>query len=129
MRNHCETFGVPEELASDGGSTYTSHRTQEFLKTWGIKHRLSSAYTPHGNLRAEVGVKSMKRLLQGNLGPNGELDTDAFSRALLNYRNTPDRDMGQSPDQVVFGRVLRDMMPVVKGGYKPCREWLLLQEE
>ena len=35
MRTHCETFGVPEELASDEGSTYTSHRTQEFLKTWG----------------------------------------------------------------------------------------------
>ena len=69
LRNHCETFGVPEELASDGGSTYTSNRTQEFMRTWGVKHRLSSAYTPHGNLRTEVGVKSMKRLLQGNLGP------------------------------------------------------------
>ena len=94
LRMHCETFGVPEELASDRGSTYTSNRTQEFLKTWGIRHRLSSAYTPHGNLRAEVGVKSMKRMLQGNLGPSGDLDTDAFSRALLNYRNTPDHDTG-----------------------------------
>ena len=52
LRTHCETFRVPEELTSDGGSTYTSNRTQQFLSTWGIKHRLSSAYTPHGNLRA-----------------------------------------------------------------------------
>ena len=74
-------------------------------------------------------MKSMKRLLQGNLGPSGELDTDAFSRALLNYRNTPDHDTGHSPAQVVFGRVLWDMIPIAKGGYKPCREWLLLQEE
>merc|ERR1712059_61011 len=111
-----------------GGSTYLSNRTQQFLKTWGIRHRVSSAYTPHGNLRAEMGVKSMKRMLQGNLSPNGELDTDAFSRALLNYRNTPDRDTGHSPAQVVFGRVLLDMLPIVKGGYKPHREWLLLQE-
>ena len=122
-------FRVPEELASDGGMTYNSNRTQEFLKTWGIRHRLSLAYTPHGNLRAEVGVKGIKRLLQGYLGSSWELDTDAFSRALLNHRNTPDHDTGRSPAQVVFRRVLRDMMPMVKGGYKPCQEWLLLQEE
>ena len=71
----------------------------------------------------------MKRMLQGNLGPGGELDTDVFSRALLNYRNTPDHDTGHSPDHVVFGSVLRDMMPIPKGGYKPRWEWLLLQEE
>ena len=71
----------------------------------------------------------MKRMLQGNLGPGGELDTDAFSRALLTYRNTPDCDTGCSPAQVVFGRVLRDMMPIAKGGYKPHWDWLLLQEE
>ena len=96
LRTHCETFRVPEELASDGGSTYTSNRTQEYQKTWGFRHRLSSAYTPHGNLLAEVGVKSIKRIPQGNLGSNGELDTDAFSRAQPNYRNTPDHDTGQS---------------------------------
>ena len=129
LRNHYETFGVPEELTSDGGSAYVSCRTQQFLQTWGIAHRVSLAYTPHGNLRAETGVKSMKRLLQGNIGPNGDLDTDAFCRALLNYRNTPDRDTGRSPAQVFFGRVLRDMLHVSKGSYKPHKEWLLLQDK
>ena len=33
LRTHCETFGVPEELASDGGSVYTSHKTWAFLST------------------------------------------------------------------------------------------------
>ena len=55
LRDHCKTSGVPEELASD--------QTQQFLCTWGIKHRLSSAYNPHGNLRAEVRVKVMKRFI------------------------------------------------------------------
>ena len=54
LRTHCETFGVPEELAMDGGSVYTSHRTQAFLFTWGIRHRLSSAYNHHGKLRLRV---------------------------------------------------------------------------
>ena len=60
LRLHCETFGVPEVLTSDGGPQFVSRGTQEFLETWGITHRVSSAYVPHGNLRAELGVKSMK---------------------------------------------------------------------
>ena len=85
LRDHFETFGVPEELTSDGGSNYVSNATQEFLRIWGVKHRVSSAYTPHGNLRAETCVKSMKRLLQDNLGPDGSLNTNAFTRAVLNF--------------------------------------------
>ena len=94
LRTHCKTFGVPEELATDGGSVYVSHDTQQFLSTWGIRHRLSSAYNPHGNLQPEVGVKAVKRLIQDNLWPSGALDNDKFSRAILTYRNTLDRDSG-----------------------------------
>jgi hypothetical protein len=35
-----------------------------------------SAYYPHANKRAEVGVKSAKHLVMDNLGPGGSLDTD-----------------------------------------------------
>ena len=55
-------FGVSEELSSDGQSTYTSQVTRDFLKAWGVKHRMSSTYFPHSNTRAELGVKAMKRL-------------------------------------------------------------------
>ena len=49
----------------------------------------SVAY-PHGNSRAEIGVKTIKRALAGNTPDNGELDCDSFQRAILTYRNTPD---------------------------------------
>ena len=71
-------------------------------------------------------VKPMKSLIQDNLGPSGALDNNEFSRAILTYINTLDRYTGQSLAQVVFGRVLRDIMPISKGGYKPRIEWLLL---
>ena len=87
----------------DGGPQFTSREVEMFFRSWGVKHRVSSAYVPHGNMRAEVGVKSMKRLIRNNLGPGGSLDTDRFSQAIMEYRNTPDRDMGCSPAQVVFG--------------------------
>ena len=47
LRHHFETYRASEELASDGGLGYVAASTQAFLKLWGCKHRLSSAYFPH----------------------------------------------------------------------------------
>ena len=47
--------GVPEVLSTDGGTQFVSHIVQEFLRAWGCKHRVSSAYFPHSNTRAELG--------------------------------------------------------------------------
>ena len=106
------TFGVPEHLSSDGGPEYTSGTFQAFLKTWGVKHRLASAYHPQSNGRAEVTVKAMKRLLRDNVDHNGKLDTDAVTRGILQLRNTPESDSGLSPAQIVLGRTLRDSLPL-----------------
>ena len=102
LREFFQVFGVCEEFSLDGGKQFTSREVELFFGSWGVKHRVSSAYVPHGNTRAEVAVKSMKRLIRNNLGPGGSLDTDRFSQAIMEYRNTPDRDTGCSPAQVVF---------------------------
>jgi len=49
------------------------------------------------------------------MGPNGDLDTDAFAMAMLALRNTPDPDCKLSPAQILFGRQLRDGMPKING--------------
>jgi hypothetical protein len=83
--------------------------TKVFLSDWNIHHRVSSAYHSQSNGRAEVAVKSAKRLLRKNLGPNGSLDTDKLLRAMLQLRNTPDPDCKVSPAEIIFGRPLRDV--------------------
>lgn len=113
LRSHFATFGVPDELSSDGGPEFTASLTKEFLEKWGVKHRISSAYYPQSNGRAEVAVKTAKRLLRANVGPNGSLNTDELIKALLQYRNTPDPDCNISPAQVIFGRPLRDSLSFV----------------
>ena len=108
LRSFIATFGAPDEIASDGGPEFTASLTTEFLRKWGIKQRISSAYHPKSNGRAEVAVKTAKRLLRSNVNHNGSLDNDKFLRALLQLRNTPDPDCDLSPAQIIFGRPLRD---------------------
>ena len=71
LSGYCCTYGVPEEIATDGVRVFVSVEVRRFLETWEIKHRVSSAYNPHSNLRAESGVKSMKRLICVNTGAVG----------------------------------------------------------
>ena len=123
LKNHCGTYGIPEEMSSDGGPQLESRETNQFLKDFGIHHRVSSVAFPHSNCRAELGVKTIKRLLTENTGPNGKLDNSKVLRALLQHRNTPDPATGMSPAQVLFGRQIRDFIPVMPGKYKPQKEW------
>ena len=102
LRHVFATFGVPEEFGSDGGPEFVAEETEIFFKQWGVKHRLSTAYNPESNGRAEVGVKSMKRLLSGNITANGSLDCDKVVSSLLQYRNTPEPSTGMSPSSILF---------------------------
>ncbi|KAK3719595.1 hypothetical protein QZH41_015737, partial [Actinostola sp. cb2023] len=113
LRTFFATFGVPEELASDGEPEFTASHTENFLQLWGVRHRVSSVAFPQSNGRAEVAVKTAKRLLKSNTGPTGSLDHDRFLRAMLQLRNTPDRDCNLSPAQIIFGRPLRDSLSFV----------------
>ena len=128
FRNYFETFGVAEEISSDMASQYMSSKFQRFLDQYGIRHRQSSSYYAHSNSRAELGVKSGKRILMDNMNPDGTVNNDRFLRAMLQYRNTPQPDTRLSPAQVVYGRYMRDFIPVVNDKYEPKQEWAMVRE-
>ena len=95
-----EDYGIPETISTDGADNYTSQKMESFLRQYGIQHRVSSV----ANCCAELGVKTMKRSIRDNLSFTGNLDTVKRSRALLQYRNTRDRDIGRSPAEMLMGR-------------------------
>ena len=97
-----------------------------------MHHRLSSVAFPHSNCRAEVGVKTVKRLITGNIGKDGAINIDAFQAAILQYRNTPDPITKISPAMCLFGRPVKDLIPILPGKYSPHTTWkesLDLREE
>ena len=115
LRSYFATFGVPEEISSDGGPEFTAFVTQDFMQKWDIKHRVSSAYFPQSNSRAEVAVKAAKRLLMSNISLNGDLNNNSFLRALLQLLNTLDPDCDLSPAEIVFGHSFRDAFRLLIG--------------
>ena len=124
FKNSFSTFGVAEEIATDNDTRFRSHASQEFLQLWGVKHRVSSDYNPHSNLRAETGVKSAKRILIDNTKSDGSPIWDKVMRAVMQHRNTPVSDIPFSPAQIVFGRPIRDFLPVKPGLFRPHDVWM-----
>ena len=104
------------------------HVVQEFLNRWGVEHSISADYNPHANLRAESSVKTAKRMLMSSTRSDGSPDWDHLSRALLQHRNTPIKGLGLSPAQLLFGRSIKDLLPVRGGDYKPTETWSTCRE-
>ena len=123
LRSYFHTFGVPEEIAMDGGPNISSTEINLFLNEWNTKFRQSSAYYPKSNGRAEAAVKTMKRIINGNTGRNGTLSSDSVTKALLQYYNTPMKTGGKSPAQLLYGRNLRVSIPQMKLGLIVNPKW------
>ena len=117
------TYGIADELSSDGGPELTAEETQQLLWNWGVHRRLSSVALAHSNGRAELGVKTCKRMLMDNTGPNGEINLGKFQRGMLQYHNAPDRDTGLPPAQMIFRWPIKDFIPILPGSYIP-HNWI-----
>ena len=126
LRSVFHTYGTPMSIYTDGGLPFVAQDTKSFFQRWGVKHVVSSAHYAQSNGRAELGVKSARRILYENVSSTtGSLDTDAASKALLQYRNTPIQGVGLSPAQILFHRSLRDHIPTNPCMLRPHPQWVI----
>ena len=121
-RYFCQ-HGVPEQISIDGGTSLTSCEMKDFFRRWGVEIRQSSAHYPQSNGRAEAAVKTAKRILRENVSGTGTLATERVVLAFLQYHNTPLRDGGKSPAQLLLGRQLRSGVPVPGDELRISQHW------
>ena len=90
---------------------HCAQEMKDFFKRFDIEHKVRSVSNPHANLRLEVSVKSLKRMLRDIVGNSGSLDSDAVTEALLCHANTKCRVLNKSPAEIAYGRCLKDFFP------------------
>lgn len=71
LRRYFARWGAPEQISTDGGTNLSNDEMTEFFR-WGVSVRISSAQYPKSNGRAEVAVKTAKRLIRANTGTGGK---------------------------------------------------------
>ena len=123
LRRNFMRWGAPEQLSTDGGTNLISDDMRAFYERWGVQLRVSSAHYPQSNGRAEAAVKSAKRTLRDNVAADGDLATDRTSMALLQYLNTPLREIDKSPAELVLGRQLRGTVPTARRNLLVNETW------
>ena len=111
LRTSFSWHGVPDQIETDGGPPFNGNEFKDFCKKWQIRHRLSSAGYPQSNGRAELAVKTAKRIIGESTDIDGTLNTDAVVAGILCYKNTPLRGCNESPAEILFGHKLQDNLP------------------
>ena len=106
LKKQFARFGIPSTIVSDNGPQFSSEEFKQFTRKWRINHTTSSPNHPQGNGKAESAVKVIKNLIKKALKDG----RDQYE-ALLELRNTPRQDTGLSPNQMMFGRNTRSMIP------------------
>ena len=133
-------IGIPRVVVSDNGSNFKAQLTLEFYKKLGVELRTSCPYHPEANAVVERFNQTLKKLLYLVASSEKPREWDKKIEYLLwAYRSIPHSITGISPYQMVFGKiprgplsVLRDNMtglqtvhPVVSGSVKDYCEKLV----
>ena len=77
--------------------------------TW---KRISSAYYQQSNSRAELAIKTAKRILANNTDGYGRLYHDRAANALLTQRNTLVQNLSMSTAIMLYGCIIKDLFSV-----------------
>ena len=113
LRSIFARFGVPEQIISDNGPQFISHKFQMFTKRNGIKHITSAPYHPSTNGLAERFVQSFKNALRSMKQEKRSLK-EKLESYLLSYRNTPHPPTNETPARLLMGRSLRTRLDLLK---------------
>ena len=111
FRSLFSVHGLPEVLVTDNGTVFTSSEFEDFMKRNGIRHVKSAPYHPASNGQAERAVQTFKENMKKQ--SKDSLNT-RIARFLFSYRITPHTTTGTSPAELLFGRLPRSHLDLLK---------------
>ena len=113
MRTVFARYGLPKQIVSYNGSTFTSESFQVFMKRNGILHIRTAVAKASTNGLVERFNASFKSSIRAM---NSEMDNlnQKLNFFLHTYRNTPHSTTGGTPAKMFLDRVLRSRLDVLK---------------
>lgn len=128
LRELFARYGVPKQLVSDNGPSFTSNEFQQFMNGNGVRHIRSTPYHPKTNGLAERFVRTFKqRFLSTKYDEVSE--SLKLQRFLICYRNTPHKTTGKCPAELFLGRRLPEKLDRIKPNIKDKMEWELWKQK
>lgn len=106
------THGIPREIIADN-MPFGSHNFREFCKEYDIEITTTSPHYPQSNGLAERSVQTAKSILK-----KCSNDSEVWI-ALLEYRNTPIKNMNVCPAELLMSRKTRSIIPAKDNLYYP----------
>ncbi|KAG6442304.1 hypothetical protein O3G_MSEX002317 [Manduca sexta] len=107
------TFGLPVTIVSDNGRQFRSEEIQQFYRENGITARYTAPFHPATNGQAERYVQTFKNKLKAMAHENGSVE-DKLQKFLTAYRKTQNSATGLSPAEMMFKRLYRTRIDLVK---------------
>ncbi|UYV62721.1 K02A2.6-like [Cordylochernes scorpioides] len=101
------THGLPDVIASDNGTSFTSELFKTFLKRNGVRHILCAPYHTASNGQVERAIQTLKNLLRKNSSGNW---TTRLSRSLLSMRIAINNTTQNFPAQLLMNRNLKSLI-------------------
>lgn len=97
-------FGVPKEILTDQGSSFTAELVANLCKFLRIQKLQTTAYHPMSNGRTEITHKTLARMLSHYVNKYQNDWDEYLPYVCMAYNSQYHESLGYSPYEIVFGR-------------------------
>ncbi|XP_078496945.1 uncharacterized protein LOC144753011 [Lissotriton helveticus] len=110
--------GFPKEVVSDRGTNFMSAYMRAMWKECGVTYRFTTPYHPQSNGLVERFNKTLKGMIR-SLPESLQRKWDVLLPCLLfSYREAPQKGVGFSPFELLYGHPVRGPLSLVKDGWE-----------
>ncbi|RUA04547.1 MAG: hypothetical protein DSY43_06070 [Gammaproteobacteria bacterium] len=106
--------GIPKELVSDQGSNFIGKLMTQLYEQLGIAKIKTSVYHPQANGLVERFNGTLKAMLKKFAGEHVQTWDKYLPYLLFAYREVPTESTGYSPFELLYGRMVRGPLAVIK---------------